>query len=78
MDFSMILRKYELETPRYGKSLGNYKTKVSSIRLLKKYLSNEMLMQGFNIDRPTLEKILNMIEEHPDWSDEDIADKAIG
>ena len=78
MTYSMKIREHELEARRYGKKLGNLEKAVSVIRAFRNKMNDDMLMQGLDIDKSTLENILNMIDNYPDWSDEDIAEEIIG
>ena len=74
MNYTVKLRDHE----RAAQKLGNLENTISAIRVFRNNMSNEMLMQGFHIDKPTLDNILEMIDNYPDWTDEDIAADIIG
>ena len=74
MNYTVKLKEHE----RAAQKLGNLEDKVSAIRVFRHNMSNDMLMQGFHIDKPTLDNILDMIDNYPDWTDEDIAADIIG
>ena len=69
MTYAMKLRESKLE----GEKIGDFRRMVSAIREFRGSMSNDMLMKGFHIDNATLENILDIIDNYPDWTDEDIA-----
>ena len=78
MTYAMNIREHELAAHRYAKKLGNLEKSVSAIRVLRNNLNSDLLMASFHIDKPTLDNILEMIDNYPDWTDEDIAADIIG
>ena len=74
MNYTVKLRDHE----RAAQKLGNLEDKVSAIRVLRNNLNSDLLMASFHIDKPTLDNILEMIDNYPDWTDEDIAADIIG
>ena len=75
MTYAMRLNESLLK----GEKIGDFKRLVSSIRVLRKSLNNKQLMEAFFINENTLESIFDMIDNYPDWTDEDIAyELAIG
>ena len=65
MNYTVKLRDHE----RAAQKLGNLENTISAIRVFRNNMSNEMLMQGFHIDKPTLDNILEMIDNYPDWTE---------
>lgn len=78
MTYAMNIREHELAARREGKKIGDCMRMVSAIRVFRTDMSDENLMKGFHIDKSTLDNILDMIDKHPDWTDEDIAEEIIG
>ena len=73
MTYELKMREYAIAAKREGEIIGELKDKVSAIRVFRNNLNSDQLMAGFHIDKPTLDSILDMIDNYPDWTDEDIA-----
>ena len=73
MTYAMTIREHEITARREGEKIGDFKRMVSAIREFKDSMSYDMLMKGFHINKATLDNILDMIDNYPDWTDEDIA-----
>ena len=79
MTYAVRIKEHEIAARREGEKIGEFRDKVSAIRIFRESMSNDMLMKGFHIDEATLESILDMIDNYPDWTDDDIAyELAIG
>ncbi len=71
----MMLMTYGAEQ----RAIGKYIQKVESIRDWYEdndYLPVERLAKSLRISLPVFEGVIALIKEHPDWDDEEIADKA--
>ncbi len=58
--------------------LGKYMGCVQSVRGADSGISDELLTRVLMIKPQTLQDIRLVINEHPDWMDEDAAEEAIG
>ena len=74
MNYTVKLRDHE----RAAQKLGNLEDKVSTIRNGKGKGSDAFLMSALGIDRDMFIEISDMIDNYPDWTDEDIAADIIG
>ncbi len=69
MTYAMKLRESKLE----GEKIGDYKRLVSTIRSGKGQGSDSFLTKALGISKALFDEIAGMIDEYPDWTDEDIA-----
>ena len=73
MTYAMNIREHELAAQRFGQKLGEIKKTISAIRVFRENMNDNMLMKGFDIDKKTLDNILEMLDNYPDRTDEEIA-----
>ena len=57
------------------KNLGEYKRVVSLIRKSIKRLSTQEMADYFDVTEENCADVINCIQEHPDWDDEQIAEE---
>ena len=69
MNLAVKLRDSKLE----GKMIGELKIKISAIRNGKGQEMDSFLMKVLGLDKEMFDKISEMIDNCPDWTDEDIA-----
>lgn len=69
-------RKYMvmMERDRGNIRLGEYKEKVATVRALKDRYRQDDLAMIIRIKPAIVSLIIRIIEEHPDWDDEEIAE----
>ena len=69
MTFAMKIKEHEIEANKLGK----LEDKISAIRSGKGQGSDEFLMKVLGLDKALFNEISEMIDDYPDWTDEDIA-----
>ena len=69
MTYAMRLNESKLE----GKKIGDFSRIVSTIRKGKGKGSDDFIMNLLDVNKDLFNKISEMIDEYPDWTDEDIA-----
>ena len=57
------------------RNLGEYKRVVSQIRKSIKRLSTQEMADYFDVTEENCAAVINCIQEHPDWDDEQIAEE---
>ena len=57
------------------REIGKFEDKVSSVRKGRKLVSDDVMMSMLSLTRDELDSIYQMIDNHPEMSDCDIADK---
>ena len=57
------------------REFGKYEEKVSTVRKGKDLVSDDVMMSMLSITREELDSIYQMIDDHPEMSDCDIANK---
>ena len=70
MTYTMTIREHEIAARREGKQIGDFSRMVSAIRVFRDSMSADMLMKGFHIDKNTLDKIIDMIDNYPEGQTE--------
>lgn len=61
-----------------GRELGTLRNVILSVRKLRSKMDDDELMETFEIDRIMLNKIVGLLDAHPDWSDDEIARSILG
>ncbi|MBQ9384399.1 MAG: hypothetical protein IJT87_09185 [Ruminiclostridium sp.] len=78
MTYAMNIREHELAAHRQGKKLGVLEGKIASVRNHKGKIPDEMIISILDLDKNQFIEISDMIDNYPDWTDEDIAADIIG
>ena len=74
MNYTVKLRDHE----RAAQKLGALESKVTSVRNHKGKLPDDMIISILDLDQNQFIEISDMIDNYPDWTDEDIAADIIG
>ena len=59
------------------REIGSYSRVVSSVRENDGYFTDDQMIRFMRIRPETLQNIRFVIQEHPDWDDEDVADEVL-
>ena len=74
MNYTVKLRDHE----RAAQRLGALESKVASVRNHKGKLPDDTIISILDLDKNQFIEISDMIDNYPDWTDEDIAADIIG
>ena len=59
------------------REVGDYRTYVRTIRTNKRNLTDDILADTFEITTKTINNIRMVINNHPDWDDDDVAEEVL-
>ena len=59
------------------REIGSYSRVVSSVRENDGFFTDDQMIRFLHIRPETLQNIRTVIQEHPDWDDDDVADEIL-
>ena len=59
------------------REIGEYRKVVDQVRMNNGFLTDEQMIAFMRIRPQTLQNIRLVLQEHPDWDDDDVADEVL-